>query len=328
MIILVIILIIIIILIFSLFMCIHYSKPIEYNPRFVSDTHIAIENTRYRIPHIFWAYWHDPNNIPPIVNECFISWRRHYPTYSIIIVNNNTISKYINRDELPNKFDQIKAHQMRSDFIRLALLKKYGGVWLDATILMMKPIAHIWLDHKYDLAGFNQPLFETVKDKPIFESWFISAPKNSKIIDLWNDEFTHAVDDFDTIDDYLIEIKKDGVDLQKLWLPGTSYLTIHVCFLVIQTKYPDILSNLYIESANAPHNPFGEDYDEKLFTCLPLFYYHFYFNKYNEKQNMIKLTSLTRMYINKLSAISHNDSAIRLLIRENSDYLKSKYFFK
>jgi hypothetical protein len=193
-------------------MCIYY-RPIKFNPRFISDKEIAIENTMYRIPHIFWSYWHDPDNVPQIVNECFISWRRNYPNYSIIILNSNTISKFINRDELPNKFDEIKAHQMRSDFIRLALLKKYGGVWIDASSLMMKPLSNIWLDHNYDLAVFHQPDLQTISDQLIIENWFISAPKNSKIIDLWKDEFTDAIDDFDTIDDYFTDIKKSGCRL-------------------------------------------------------------------------------------------------------------------
>ena len=312
-----IIVVLIIIIILIVFLYFIY-KPIKYNPKFISDTHIAIENTRYRIPHIFWGYWHDPDSVPGIVNECFISWRRNYPTYSIIIVNSNTISKYIKRDELPRKFDKIKEHQMRSDFIRLALLKKYGGIWLDATILMMKPIAPIWLDHKYDLAVFHQPWLQTVGDEVIIENWFISAPKNSKIIQLWKDEFTHAVDDFDTIDDYFRQIKKEGVDLQKL----VTYLSMHAAFLVIRKKYGDIVSNMYMESAIDSHNPMGSHfYTGSLSVSDILFYIS---EKYNKKQSLIKLTSGGRKYNIYISCFSDNESAIRVLVRDNAEYLKGK----
>jgi hypothetical protein len=293
-------------------------KPIKYNPKFVSDTHVAVENTRYRIPHIFWAYWHDPDNVPLIVNECFISWRRNYPTYSIIIVNSDTISNFISRDELPRKFDQIKAHQMRSDFIRLALLRKYGGVWMDSSILMMKPIAPIWLDHNYDLAVFHQPWLQTVGDEFIIENWFISAPKNSKIIELWNDEFTHAVDDFDTIDDYFRQIKNEGVDLQKL----VTYLSMHAAFLVIRKKYGDIVSNMYMESAIDSHNPMGSHfYTAGVWPSDILFYIS---EKYNKEQSLIKLTGGGRNYNIYISCFSDNDSAIRVLVRDNAEYLKGK----
>ena len=312
--------IVVLIIIIIIIACLYFMyRPIKYNPKFVSDTHIAVENTRYRIPHIFWAYWHDPDNVPAIVNECFISWRRHYPTYSIIILNNNTISKFIRRDELPRKFDKIKEHQMRSDFIRLALLKKYGGIWLDASILMMKPIAPIWLDHKYDLAVFHQPWLQTVGDEVIIENWFISAPKNSKIIELWKDEFTHAVDDFDTIDDYFRQIKNEGVDLQKL----VSYLSMHAAFLVIRKKYGDIVSNMYIESAIDSHNPMGSHFYKAGGLSLSdiLFYIS---EKYNKKQSLIKLTGGGRNYNIHISCFSHNESAIRVLVRDNAEYLKRK----
>lgn len=296
-------------------------KPIRYNPKFISDTHIAIENTRYRIPHIFWGYWHDPHNIPNVVNECFISWRRNYPTYSIIIVNNNTISKYINRDELPNKFEEIKAHQMRSDFIRLALLKKYGGIWIDASILMMKPIEPIWLDHKYDLAVFNQPLHEIKgRGKLVPENWFISAPKNSKIIKLWKDEFTHGVDDFNTIDDYYKNIEKEyQINLSDF----LTYLSMYASFMVIEKKNPEILPNIYVEAANGPNNPVDYYNGNVMSTCF-LFLNNFYFNKYNQDQYMFKLTTYGRFFIDELSTISHKNSIIRVCVRDNAEYLKGK----
>jgi hypothetical protein len=298
-------------------------KPIKYNPKFVSDTHVAVENTRYRIPHIFWSYWHDPDNVPNVVNECFISWRRNYPTYSIIIVNSNTISKFISRDELPRKFDQIKAHQLRSDFIRLALLKKYGGIWMDASILIIKPIEPIWLDHKYDLALFNQPLLQTIKDKTVAENWFISAPKNSKIIELWSDEFTHGVDDFNTLEEYYDNLEKEGVDLQNVRTEGT-YLSMHASFLAIQNKYPVLLRNIYTEPANNVNNPLYYVVNKNIMIGCFSFLNNFYFDKYNHKQPMIKLIGATRICIDQLSLISHKNSAIRVLVRDNAEYLKGK----
>ena len=128
-------------LIIVLIMCIY--RPIKYNEKFVSDTDIKEENKYPRIPHIIWAFWNNPNTTPSLVNECFISWRRNNPTYSIIIVNDNTIFKFIDRNDLPVKFESIKSEQMKSDFIRLALLKRYGGIWIDASILMKKPLDKI-----------------------------------------------------------------------------------------------------------------------------------------------------------------------------------------
>jgi hypothetical protein len=186
----------------------------------------------------------------------------------------------------------------------------------------MKPIDPIWLDHKYDLAVFNQPYLQTIEDKQVAENWFISAPKNSKIIELWSDEFRSAVDDFNTLEDYYDNLEKKGVDLQDLRMFGT-YLNMHAAFLAIQNKYPAILENMYIQSSVDLNNPFYWYKGNYLFSGL-FFLNNFYFNKYNNEIPMIKLTGPARISMDQLSSISHNDSAIRVLVRENAEYLKGK----
>jgi|LauGreDrversion4_2_1035121.scaffolds.fasta_scaffold974850_1 mannosyltransferase OCH1-like enzyme len=88
---------------------------------------------------------------------------------------------------------------MKSDFVRIALLKKYGGVWIDSTVLLFKSLDD-WcfneLEHnenKKIMCGFWQPKAIPIgkdyvfKDRDdYFENWFIATTKNNPIIEKWH----------------------------------------------------------------------------------------------------------------------------------------------
>lgn len=80
---------------------------------------------------ILWSYWEGPGNI--LNKRCLNSWKRFLPDWDIRMLNNNTLEKY---DILkPSTYNQLTI-TTKSDIIRLNLLYKYGGVWLDASILL------------------------------------------------------------------------------------------------------------------------------------------------------------------------------------------------
>lgn len=84
------------------------------------------------------CWWQGENNMPPIVKFCWQKIKKNIRNREIILVNKNNYFEYIS---LPNhilkKFDEgIISITHLSDIIRFSLLYKYGGVWLDATILI------------------------------------------------------------------------------------------------------------------------------------------------------------------------------------------------
>lgn len=84
-----------------------------------------------------WIYWDNVATMPAIVKSCISSVRRNSQGRKLVIVSENNIQDYIT----------IEAHVMRkykagliskthfSDIVRISLLVKYGGLWMDATIL-------------------------------------------------------------------------------------------------------------------------------------------------------------------------------------------------
>jgi len=159
---------------------------------------------------IIWSYW-DSDTQPLTVQVALYTWYKHNKDYHIIMLNKNNIHKYIDLNTLPKKFNELSV-QKQSDVIRLGLLEKYGGIWLDSTIYLNQSLSIEW-DNQYDIGGYWAEFFTTDPKHPVFESWFISCPKNSKLIKAWKKEFYKAIDlDHDL---YIEELEKK-ISLQNI----------------------------------------------------------------------------------------------------------------
>ncbi|MDR2962876.1 MAG: glycosyltransferase 61 family protein [Bacteroidales bacterium] len=94
---------------------------------------------------IIWQFWQQgiDESTPQLVRTCFESVQQYKGDYEHIILSKATLNDYI--DEFPDYvwkkfgtggFDFPKI----ANLVRLYLLSSYGGVWLDATILLTAPI--------------------------------------------------------------------------------------------------------------------------------------------------------------------------------------------
>jgi len=199
------------------------------------------------IPKIIWSYW-DTEPIPELIQKCMDTWHKHNPEYKIVLLNKNNIKEYLpDVDILGMKMS--KTSQRTSDFIRLHILEKYGGVWSDASIIMNGPIDFIHSNKGYDLVGYHLDGFTSIPESPVIESWFLAAPPGSEFIKKWRECFT-KINDFDTAEDYVKSITDQGVNISKI--DGPAYLAIHVAAQYVLQKQmtPDEVSiKLYLPKA-------------------------------------------------------------------------------
>ncbi|WFF39528.1 capsular polysaccharide synthesis protein [Moraxella nasibovis] len=93
---------------------------------------------------IIWQYWGQGVNgdLPDIVKLCFKSVDKYKGDYQVIRLDDDNLSDYL---EFPDfVFEKRQNPQFKpaffADILRLALLYHYGGVWVDATILLTAPI--------------------------------------------------------------------------------------------------------------------------------------------------------------------------------------------
>lgn len=136
------------------------------------------------IPYKIWIFWYDLD-IPELVETCIQNIRDLHPEYQINVLNKDTVSDFVDL----NVHVLIKHMPVAnlSDLVRLKLLQKYGGIWMDASIILEKNIEEFFLvNHKtFDIIGFYNFHQSLGCKLPVIESWFLAAPPNSNFINKW-----------------------------------------------------------------------------------------------------------------------------------------------
>lgn len=92
---------------------------------------------------IIWVCWlQGEKNMPEIAKVCLESIRKNSNGHEVVLLDNGNIKSYV---QLPEVVTQLHAegkikHAHFADLIRIYLLAQRGGLWLDATMLVVKPI--------------------------------------------------------------------------------------------------------------------------------------------------------------------------------------------
>lgn len=198
---------------------------------FINCNQNYIHLKKIGIPKLIWSYW-EGREMPKLVQECINSWKKQNPKYKLVVLNDQKVKELFNFD-----LETIKNKELiprKADFARLLAIEKYGGIWIDSSILTLKPFeSFLPLDENIDFIGYIAP-HTTNMDIPIIENWFFAAPKNSQLIKDWLNE-SFFMNEFNTEQDYINQVQ-NIIDIQNL-KPALPYLVMHVTLAkCIQTR--------------------------------------------------------------------------------------------
>jgi mannosyltransferase OCH1-like enzyme len=92
-------------------------------------------------PGIIWIMWRQGfANAPKLVQKCLESWRRHNPGWQIVLLDEQSVRRYLNLNEIIGKNQEKITVQAISNIVRINLLANFGGVWVDATCFCCQPL--------------------------------------------------------------------------------------------------------------------------------------------------------------------------------------------
>ena len=115
-----------------------YSSVIRNHrqEKFTADT---ISDTP---PAIWSVWWQGEENAPDLVNMCFTAINAHRGAHPFRIITSENFREYIDLPEHITRKVQEGTITLThlSDILRFYLLARYGGLWLDATILPVRDI--------------------------------------------------------------------------------------------------------------------------------------------------------------------------------------------
>ncbi len=166
------------------------SDNIDYNytPKLTEGFNNTVEiKDKYppiKTPRNIWVYWENINRTkyPTFIKLCMDTMKRHLGTkYNLIILNEKTIKEYL--PNLRKDFDNLKIAQ-KVDYYRIELLYKYGGIWIDADIIIMQDLEPVFkkLDEGYDYVGFGCTGAQCSNGKFRPSNWVIASRPNGVLM--------------------------------------------------------------------------------------------------------------------------------------------------
>lgn len=133
-----------------------------------------------RIPKIIHYVWLGKGNHNELMEKCINSWKTILPDYEIKEWNEDNFD--INSNDYLKEAYNNKKYAFASDYIRLAVLYKYGGIYMDTDVEILKP-----LDEFLNLPAFSG--FESNENIP---TGLMASEKHGKWIKYLLEDYKDA----------------------------------------------------------------------------------------------------------------------------------------
>ena len=183
---------------------------------------------------IIWICWlQGIENAPEIVKLCYKSIEEHFPDKEIRVLTEKNYKEYVQFPAyIMEKLEKgiiTKTHF--SDLLRLEVLIKYGGTWMDATVLCTGGKIY---DYMFESDLFLYQCLKPGRDghASVISSWFMTACANNPVLLLTK----HLLYQYWERKNYMID-----------------YYLLHDCFQLALETYPEEWEKIMPVSNSTPH---------------------------------------------------------------------------
>lgn len=117
----------------------------------------------------------------PIVRKCYETWKlvlAEDPQWELVSLSDSNLSEYVSEEVIKLK-NTVESLQAFSDVLRIYLLQRYGGMWVDSTVICLKHPSK-WIDLSDDFFAFRNPTSGRRAS-----TWCLWAKKDSIIAKKW-----------------------------------------------------------------------------------------------------------------------------------------------
>lgn len=180
---------------------------------------------------IWWCWLQGEENAPDLCKICLASIKKELPEYEVRIITNDNLCEYIELPEyiLDKQRQGLIGGAHFSDIIRLELLVKYGGIWMDSTV---------FCSGSQNTDFLSEPFF-------VFQNW------------KFNQEHAALASNWFIVSNKEHPILKTTLDLLlEYWLKNDSaidYYIFHFFFHLAANRYPELWASMPRYSNIPPH---------------------------------------------------------------------------
>lgn len=152
-----------------------------------------------------WVYWgQGKEQMPPIVKFCYQSIVNNSNGHEIVFLTNKNFFNYVKI--APYLVRMFYNHQISypcfSDIIRVNLLSQKGGLWLDSTIFLNRPISEDFFSHQFYSIKTRE--FGNFVSKCRWTGFVMGGQRGSKIFVLLSKLYELYFSKYNKLIDYLL----------------------------------------------------------------------------------------------------------------------------
>ena len=229
--------------------------------------------TEHKESNKIWICWFQGlDEAPIIVKKCVESVKKNNLDKEIVVITSDNLHDYV---EFPKYIEEkwkrgIITHTYMTDLLRLELLIRYGGTWIDATVFCSSSNIPSYF---FDSDLFFYQLLKPGRDGngTYFSSWFMSAKTNNKIL-MATQSLCYAY------------WKENNI----MW----DYFLLHDFLSIVLDYYPDDWKKIIPRDNAAPHmlllrlfDKYNEDVWKAISEQTPFHKLTYKFDSKNQRRN-------------------------------------------
>lgn len=118
-----------------------WARVLQY--RDIAESFVPHERFEAGEKTIWQFWWQGEANAPEMVRHCMASVKRFAPAgWRVVVIDESNIERYVAIPDCIRRkhHSGIITHTHFSDYLRISLLARHGGVWIDATVLLSGPV--------------------------------------------------------------------------------------------------------------------------------------------------------------------------------------------
>ncbi len=252
----------------------HLTKRYYVEPESVSEEEF---NNNILFKNCIWTAWlQGEDNAPEVIRLTLASIRKHANGHRVIVLTNETIEQYIDVPKLiKRKYETgILRYAHYADVLRMIVLAKYGGIWLDATMLLTGPIHEDAFSNLFYSVGVNRDRSRFISESKwivgviggCFESRYLAAISN--MLNRFWEEHDICIDYF--VFDYLISVLyRENEAFSKIVdkLPKLVFFTTEL-LKIINNPYNKKELNRLLQNGQMYYLPYKYEYNYSTETGL------------------------------------------------------------